>query len=92
MAYTTHGHHIAGTMTDDIQRPVARCGGPALCRTCSAQAAVATTVADKKVVSYEAPLLNALFNTLKSSGLSDIQCWKVTRKLQKDGFELRKVV
>ena len=41
MAYTSHGHHIPGTI-DDHQRPekIARCGGPMLCKVCSKQASM----------------------------------------------------
>lgn len=41
MAFTSHGHHISGTVlddTDDNQRVVARCGGPGLCEACSVEA------------------------------------------------------
>lgn len=39
MTYTSHGHHIDGTIKDD-NRPlkVARCGGPGLCDICSKEA------------------------------------------------------
>ena len=37
--YTSHGHHIVGTKlepwTEDMQKM--RCGGPRLCKVCSAQ-------------------------------------------------------
>lgn len=39
--FTSHGHHIPGTVlddTDDNQRNVARCGGPGLCAECSQEA------------------------------------------------------
>lgn len=39
MAYTRHGHHVHGTPTDDLNRAVARCGGPGLCPSCSRDAA-----------------------------------------------------
>jgi hypothetical protein len=40
MTYTSHGHHIQGTVKDENLRPkmVARCGGPGLCDICSRQA------------------------------------------------------
>lgn len=41
MAYTSHGHHIVGTMAvsvNDKPKNVARCGGPGLCRQCNAEA------------------------------------------------------
>lgn len=37
MAHTSHGHHIAGTIDDHIPRPVHRCGGPGMCKDCSAE-------------------------------------------------------
>lgn len=41
MAWTTHGHHINGTVLDNDFRPVqrTRCGGPGLCGKCSAEQA-----------------------------------------------------
>lgn len=41
MAFTSHGHHIAGTVLDERLRPafVARCGGPRLCAKCSYESA-----------------------------------------------------
>ena len=42
MAYTSHGHHISGTIKDDsIPAQVARCGGPGLCSVCSRETVVA---------------------------------------------------
>lgn len=41
MTHTSHGHHIGGTALDAYSGPVARCGGPGLCRSCSSEAAVA---------------------------------------------------
>jgi hypothetical protein len=43
MTYTTHGHHISGTVLNESERPsaVARCGGPGLCAQCSQEAATA---------------------------------------------------
>lgn len=42
MAYTTHGHHIDGTVRDtEHPQAVARCGGPGLCQQCSADALAA---------------------------------------------------
>lgn len=37
--YTSHGHHIQGSVVD-TQKPdkIARCGGPGLCETCSVEA------------------------------------------------------
>lgn len=41
MAWTAHGHHIAGTVKgDDRPASVARCGGPGLCKQCSQEAAL----------------------------------------------------
>lgn len=40
MTYTTHGHHIPGTVQDqDHKMPIARCGGIGLCAACSIEAA-----------------------------------------------------
>ncbi len=39
MAYTTHGHHIPGTILEDPPESVYRCGGPGLCDVCSKQVA-----------------------------------------------------
>jgi len=43
MTYTNHGHHISGTVLNENNRPehVARCGGPNLCKKCTADAAEA---------------------------------------------------
>ena len=40
MAWTTHGHHIPGTVKDDVMRPdrVGRCGGPKMCQKCQKEA------------------------------------------------------
>lgn len=40
MAFTSHGHHISGTILIDADKPerVARCGGPGLCSECSKEA------------------------------------------------------
>lgn len=35
--YTSHGHHIPGTPLDPPAKSVARCGGPRICRKCSAE-------------------------------------------------------
>ena len=47
MAYTTHGHHIWGTVMDK-KRPtsVVRCGGPKICTVCAKE--VAEAIAKKK--------------------------------------------
>lgn len=41
MTFTTHGHHIAGSVDDGVpfKGQKARCGGPDLCVTCSQEAA-----------------------------------------------------
>lgn len=41
MTYTSHGHHIPGSPTnDEVSQPkVARCGGPSLCKLCQREAA-----------------------------------------------------
>ncbi len=36
--YTSHGHHIDGTVNDGLPKSVARCGGPVLCSVCSVEA------------------------------------------------------
>ena len=36
--YTSHGHHIRGTIKDEDPKSVARCGGPGLCSKCSVEA------------------------------------------------------
>lgn len=37
--YTSHGHHIPGTIkNDDRPAQVARCGGPGLCKVCMKEA------------------------------------------------------
>lgn len=39
MAYTSHGHHIPGTVLQPRTRQlVARCGGPSLCKQCMTEA------------------------------------------------------
>ena len=38
MTYTSHGHHIPGTVLDEKPKSVARCGGIGLCGVCSTQA------------------------------------------------------
>lgn len=38
MAYTRHGHHIAGTILEENKPPVARCGGPSICSVCALDA------------------------------------------------------
>lgn len=39
MTFTSHGHHIPGTILAVRPRPsVSRCGGPGLCQVCSAEA------------------------------------------------------
>lgn len=35
--YTTHGHHIPGTTTENPPEKIQRCGGPGLCGPCSNQ-------------------------------------------------------
>lgn len=37
MTYTSHGHHIEGTSTENPPGLRARCGGPGLCDICSRQ-------------------------------------------------------
>ncbi len=32
--YTAHGHQVPGTPVEGVRGPVARCGGPGLCREC----------------------------------------------------------
>lgn len=38
MTYTSHGHHIPGTIMAERPTSVARCGGPALCKQCGREA------------------------------------------------------
>ena len=42
MTYTTHGHHIWGTIMDK-ERPtsIVRCGGPKICTVCAKEFAAA---------------------------------------------------
>lgn len=42
MTYTKHGHHIPGTQATTRPSQVARCGGPGLCKDCSAEVATHT--------------------------------------------------
>lgn len=41
--YTSHGHHIAGTVKGDTPHTVVRCGGPKLCDTCFGEALAENT-------------------------------------------------
>lgn len=54
MAYTSHGHHVKGTVLED--RPIglltARCGGPGMCKNCSREAAT-LTVDIREIDPYE---------------------------------------
>lgn len=44
MTFTTHGHHIKGTILSVTARPnIARCGGPGLCDICSTEAYMLTS-------------------------------------------------
>lgn len=47
--YTSHGHHISGTILDESKPrpPIARCGGPGLCKSCSQEAMMAINQKEK---------------------------------------------
>ena len=48
MTYTSHGHHISGSVLDSGDAPSkARCGGPGLCGKCSAEQAAWQKEADR---------------------------------------------
>ena len=48
MTYTSHGHHISGSVLDSGDAPPkARCGGPGLCGKCSAEQAAWQKEADR---------------------------------------------
>lgn len=48
MTYTTHGHHIIGTIKTEPPSKVARCGGPGLCDQCSNEAEIVKRPNQKK--------------------------------------------
>ena len=49
--YTSHGHHIPGTIkNDDSPAQVARCGGPGLCQVCMKEAQKAMTEPNEELV------------------------------------------
>lgn len=62
MAYTSHGHHIPGTV-DNHQRPetIARCGGPGLCKVCSKQAGMYTHPSNTTLHGKKEPMHTSKF-------------------------------
>lgn len=50
MAYTSHGHHIPGTDTENPPSNRARCGGPQLCSACGREAFVFSLSNNEKKV------------------------------------------
>lgn len=36
--YTSHGHQISGTSVEEPRPPIARCGGPRICKNCATEA------------------------------------------------------
>lgn len=49
--YTSHGHHIPGTIkNDDRPAQVTRCGGPGLCQVCMKEAQKAMTEPNEDLV------------------------------------------
>jgi hypothetical protein len=79
VTYTSHGHHIAGTITSDEfgQIPRARCGGPILCSVCAKdansvalaleQGKDASGLFDAPEISKDAAPFNVAVNKIKLS-------------------------
>lgn len=72
MTYTSHGHHIPGTILDS-QRPtlVARCGGVTFCTECAKECGTHEGPSEFKLKPEE--LLVKIYVLLRQAGLSDIQ-------------------
>lgn len=74
MAFTTHGHHIAGTPTDNPPETVARCGGPRLCRTCGTQADI-YKIGQEQKAQINLDVDNELYKALEKAGLKPQQAY-----------------
>lgn len=85
MVYTSHGHHIKGTILSDEPKPpiVVRCGGPGMCSKCSSEALVAV------VETYDEDTLLRVQQALISSGLTQHQAFDAICSMQNDGILFR---
>lgn len=84
MAYTRHGHQIAGTPADGKQpEQIARCGGPGLCRDCSLEAAATPKETHTEFTMY------TVHGALVRSGLSSQQATDAITELQNSGILFR---
>jgi hypothetical protein len=82
--YTSHGHHIKGTILGDETPPqVARCGGPGLCRQCSTEAQIA------QIETHDEDTILRVKLALVSSGLSQHQAFDAISAMQNAGILFR---
>lgn len=86
MSWTTHGHHIPGTMLDRSQRPasIAGCGGPSECTQCQRETRATSPLINQNI---EKPTLNnaGLTEPIKE-GLPDPQLEEVFGDDEPTGF------
>lgn len=84
MVYTTHGHHIRGTVLEEGPHPkVYRCGGPGFCTLCSNEAMIA------RVETHDQDTLLRVQQALISSGLTQYQAFDAISAMQNDGIIFR---
>lgn len=91
MAYTGHGWHIKGTVLEDRPEGLLtdRCGGVALCGSCSKDAAAALEhekVSKPQKVYYTKATVDKLYEVLNKSEVLDLnQTYRVIDALQESG-------
>lgn len=102
MAYTSHGHHIPGTVMNG-ERPlqVARCGGPPLCTDCAKETAnyisahqkemweTLKMTNDKGNETHDEKTLLKVLNSLLDAGVKYEQAINAIRIMQNNGILFR---
>lgn len=84
--YTSHGHHIPGTVLDDNPPPIARCGGPGLCDACSKEAAAQGMALPQQLESSDEVALRKVHMALFEAGLTVRQVGAVIIEFENAGL------
>ena len=90
MAYTTHGHHIPGTILEGPEPSLrARCGGPGLCKVCSEQAASYSKLNTVDETYHDENTLDKVWAGLSDAGIPPQQRLDAISAMQNNGILFR---
>jgi hypothetical protein len=95
MTFTTHGHHIVGTILDVKLTPIERCGGPGVCNQCSREAIMNFNIVplpEPNTEYFDEDTLLKVYKVLMDYGLTQTEAQDLIDDFQNEGILFRERV